>query len=445
MARLTNLRDNHIARWVVPAASKLLIDEACRHASTQSLEAVANIEMGQSPSSDSVNEVGTGVPLIGGPADLGLVYPEPTRWTSSPTKLCNPGDVIVCVRATIGEPRWSDGVYCLGRGVAAVRPSVAELDRRFLFRVIEGNEQNLRESGTGTTFKTISKAHLASIQVPMISIARQEAIGRFLEWLDQHDRVRPSFVNAPDLPQILSKQQRTIVRIEELAARIEEAKGLRRGAMAEAERLLIAMAHRADLDADAKARAGWREVAIGDVVRLALDPRRVKSSESYPNFGIYSFARGLFPKPPIEGIATSADVLYRVHRGQFIYSRLFAFEGAYSMIDGQFDGYFVSNEYPTFDCDEELVNADFLSAYFKAPSVWGVVAAGSKGLGDRRQRVQPSQVLAHRLWLPPMAWQRRIAQVRARVDRLKQLQSETSEQLEALLPSLLDKAFRGEL
>ena len=130
---------------------------------------------------------------------------------------------------------------------------------------------------------------------------------------------------------------------------------------------------------------------------------------------------------------------------QFIYSRLFAFEGAYGRVPECFDGWFVSNEYPTFECDSARVTPGFLFAYFKAPSVWSKVAAGSKGLGHRRQRVQPEQLLAHRLMLPPMEWQSRIGHLQEKADALKPLQAETAAELDALLPSILDKAFKGEL
>jgi type I restriction enzyme, S subunit len=47
--------------------------------------------------------------------------------------------------------------------------------------------------------------------------------------------------------------------------------------------------------------------------------------------------------------------------------------------------------------------------------------------------------------LPSRATQERLRRVRARVDALKKLQAQTAAELEALLPSILDKAFRGEL
>ena len=56
--------------------------------------------------------------------------------------------------------------------------------------------------------------------------------------------------------------------------------------------------------------------------------------------------RGVFDKPPIEGTRTSAKTLYRIRSRQFIYSRLFAFEGAYAAVPPRCDGRYVSNEFP---------------------------------------------------------------------------------------------------
>jgi type I restriction enzyme S subunit len=243
----------------------------------------------------------------------------------------------------------------------------------------------------------------------------------------------------------VSEQRRIVARVEELAAKIEEARGLRQQAVEHLERLMVSTAHRTDLDAVGKHSQGWAEVSLGEILRQVHDYRSITIDAEYPNFGIYSFGKGLFPKPPIDGASTSAKTLNQVHTDQFIYSRLFAFEGAYGRVPERFDGWFVSNEYPTFECDSARVTSGFLFAYFKAPSVWSKVAAGSKGLGHRRQRVQPEQLLAHRLMLPPMEWQSRIGRLQKEADALKRLQAETAAELDALLPSVLDKAFKGEL
>ncbi len=246
------------------------------------------------------------------------------------------------------------------------------------------------------------------------------------------------------LPPVV-EQRRIVTQIEELAVQINKAYTLRHEAFEEAGAVLVAMAHRGDLDPPEKERAGWRRQPLSRVLHFVDDSHNVETGRSYPNLGIYSFGRGLFHKPPIDGLATSATTLRRVRTGQFIYSRLFAFEGAYGMVTDEFNGDFVSSEYPTFDCLLTHVRPEFLVAYFKPAHVWKVVAAGSKGLGDRRQRVQPAQVLAHEIWLPPLEWQNRLADVQVQVDALKHVQTETAAEIDAMLPAVLDRAFRGQL
>lgn len=176
----------------------------------------------------------------------------------------------------------------------------------------------------------------------------------------------------------------------------------------ELERLIIALAHRDDLSPVEKSSKGWRRVRLGEVMQPHSVPVSVRADQSYPNLGVLSFARGLFAKPPISGLDTSASILYRVKAGQAIYSRLFAFEGAYAYVAPEFDGLYVSNEFPTFTTSPEDMLAEFFFAYMKRPATWEAMKAGSKGLGDRRQRVQPETILKHELWLPPITEQRRI-------------------------------------
>lgn len=199
----------------------------------------------------------------------------------------------------------------------------------------------------------------------------------------------------------LTEQQAIVARLDALADKTRQLTAHLDAIEADADRLLIGLATRADLSDTERAAQGWTKGCLGDVLHLAVDPISVKPEQSYPNVGVLNFARGLFAKPPIEGVTTSATTLYRVRAGQFVYSRLFAFEGAYAVVEKEHDGTFVSNEFPTFDINPEHASPSFLYAYFRSPGVWESIARGSKGLGDRRQRVKPDQVLNHQLWLPP--------------------------------------------
>lgn len=173
----------------------------------------------------------------------------------------------------------------------------------------------------------------------------------------------------------------------------------------------------------------WPKVALGELLQTANEAVRVDRDAEYPNIGIYSFGRGLFAKNPINGMQTSASTLYRVRAGNFIYSRLFAFEGSYGLVEKVFDGYFVSNEYPSFSIDLQRLEPGFLKAYFRFSRVWQDIAMGSKGVGSRRIRVQPDRVLAHRIPLPPLEEQQAVV---ARLDAL----AEKTRQLEAHLDAV---------
>jgi type I restriction enzyme S subunit len=332
-------------------------------------------------------------------------------------QICRPGDFLVAeIDAKVGGygivPDELDGAI-VSSHYFLFEVDRTRLNRNFLGYFIKTPDFFDQVSARGTTnYAAIRPSHVLEYQIPL-----------------------PPF----------EEQRRIVVKIDELAAKIKEASTLQQQAEAKGERLLISMAHGHDLNGEAKERENWKWVSLGEVLLYVDDSHRVEAERTYPNFGIYSFGRGLFKKQPIDGALTSATTLRRVKRGQFVYSRLFAFEGAYGMVTDDYDGFFVSNEYPTFDCDQSRIRVEFLWAHFKSPAVWKEVAAGSKGLGDRRQRVQPTQLLSYRFWLPPLEWQNRIAEVQTQVDALKPLQRETAAELDALLPSVLDKAFKGEL
>lgn len=175
----------------------------------------------------------------------------------------------------------------------------------------------------------------------------------------------------------------------------------------------------------------WPLVPLGEVLTQVSDSHVVKADQKYPNFGIFSFGRGLFPKPPILGLESRATTLYRVRKSQFVYSRLFAFEGAYGLVAPEFDGHFVSNEYPVFECDQSRVEPRYILACFKRASVWEEVSKLSTGLGDRRRRIHPNQLLTHCIPLPPLPEQQRIVakveDLTARIEDSRRLKTESWE------------------
>ncbi len=140
--------------------------------------------MGQAPKGVSYNTVGTGYPLLAGAGDFGEISPVPVKWTDAPTKLSAPNDIILCIRATIGDRNWSDKRYCLGRGVAGLRANNDELNQRYLWYWLDFSSSELKSKGRGATFLQVSKADIALLQIPLPPLPEQKRIAAILDAAD---------------------------------------------------------------------------------------------------------------------------------------------------------------------------------------------------------------------------------------------------------------------
>ncbi len=161
--------------------------------------------------------------------------------------------------------------------------------------------------------------------------------------------------------------------------------------------------------------AGWESVPLGEVLRPALDPHPVDPIAKYPIAGVYGFGRGMIKRPPTTGQEIAAPQLFRIKAGQFIYSRLKSFEGAFAIVSEDVDGFFVSNEFPTFDTKPSRLDPRYLGWYFKQKRVWQALASDNKGIGARRERLHPDRLLEHEVPLPSLDEQRHIV---AHIDAL---------------------------
>lgn len=160
---------------------------------------VCQINMGQAPDGASYNVTGKGWPLIAGAGDFGCRTPIPKKYTSEPTKLSEADDIILCIRATIGDLNWSDKSYCLGRGVAGLRPIKSKLDSHYLWHFISANKKKLSELGTGSTFKQISRSNIETFVIPLFPLDEQRRIAAILDKADAILRKRQESIHLSDV------------------------------------------------------------------------------------------------------------------------------------------------------------------------------------------------------------------------------------------------------
>lgn len=153
---------------------------------SERLDAVAHITMGQAPAGESYNSDGRGMPLIAGAGDFGEVHPIAKKFTTSPGKICQAGDIVLGIRATIGEKVVADRPYCLGRGVAGLRPR-SSVDNRYLWHWLAHASPTLAAKAKGATFKQVNREDIGELRVTLPPLPEQR---RIAEILDKADALR---------------------------------------------------------------------------------------------------------------------------------------------------------------------------------------------------------------------------------------------------------------
>lgn len=143
---------------------------------------VAEVILGQSPPSSAYNERGEGLPFFQGKADFGLLYPVPRIWCDSGQKFAAKGDVLMSVRAPVGDVNKATDDCVIGRGIAALRAG-KRTDPWFLFFALEYCRPILESRSTGSTFASVNKTTLEDLDIPFPDLPEQQGIGKALAFV----------------------------------------------------------------------------------------------------------------------------------------------------------------------------------------------------------------------------------------------------------------------
>ena len=142
---------------------------------------VSTITMGQSPNSENYTDNPNDYILVQGNADMknGRVFPR--VWTTQITKQAKQGDLILSVRAPVGDIGKTDYDVVLGRGVASIDGN------EFLYQALSQMKQNgyWSKLSTGSTFESINSNDIKSAIISLPSLLEQTTIGSFFQDIDQ--------------------------------------------------------------------------------------------------------------------------------------------------------------------------------------------------------------------------------------------------------------------
>ena len=147
------------------------------------LSDIADITMGQSPKGDTYNETGEGTIFYQGRAEFGFRFPTQRLFTTVPNRMAQENDVLMSVRAPVGDINIARENCCIGRGLAAIR-SKFSYQSFILYTMYDLREQIDIFNGEGTVFGSINRDGLNSLSV---QIPSQEKIERFEELVEPMD------------------------------------------------------------------------------------------------------------------------------------------------------------------------------------------------------------------------------------------------------------------
>jgi type I restriction enzyme S subunit len=265
-----------------------------------------------------------------------------------------------------------------------------------------------------------------------------QACQRESEGTTNRVRLQPSrflgiHVPLPPLPE----QRRVVARIEELFAKIEEVRSLKRTIDHDAHKMLLS-AFRAVI-----AGTGYRPMAeVAPIMRRRMD---IQPEGGYPELGIRSFGKGTFHKPNLTGMEIGTKKLFRIEPGDLIFNNVFAWEGAVAVVKPSDAGRFGSHRFITCKAKQAIVTPGFLCFYFLTEEGLRKLGEASPG-GAGRNRTLGLDPLG-RIQVPVPEYKKQVwfDALQAKANVLRSVQAETAAELDALMPSIISKAFRGEL
>ena len=128
---------------------------------------VAEVTAGQSPPGRTYNNSGAGTPFYQGKTEFGEMFiGKPQKWTTEPQRFADAGDILMSVRAPVGPVNLATQRICIGRGLAAIKPSPDSLLTAYAFYVLRNMEPEI-VGNAGATFASINKGDIQQIEIPL--------------------------------------------------------------------------------------------------------------------------------------------------------------------------------------------------------------------------------------------------------------------------------------
>lgn len=376
---------------VTAQAPKLRFPEFRDEWQEKTLEQVVNVTSGQSPDGRTYNSVGDGLPLYQGKKDFGsMITTTSGVWTTEPVKTAEKLDVLLSVRAPVGDINYAGEKMAIGRGLTAIKPKNEFIVREFLFALLLRYHRKLKDLSSGSTFEAISASDIKKVKVCLPSIQESQKIAEFLTAVDE--------------------------KVDLMRQKVELLKKYKKGVMQKVFSQQIRFSN-----ADGKDFPKWDEKELGELVTIKTGKKDV--DEGNP--------RGLFPFFTCAKTHTFSDT--------------WSFDGAAILIAGNaevglckyFEGKFEAYQ-RTYVLQDFALNSNFLFMYLA--HFFRRYALGLKQTGAMSY-IKLETLHDYLVPIPSEVEQQKIADFLTAIDEKIELEEKKLEQVKLFKKSLLQQMF----
>ena len=178
------LNDN-LQQQAMSLYAEMFLNSSDSNVTSGTLSDIAVITMGQSPSGSSYNEDGVGEVFYQGRAEFGFRFPKRRLFTTEPKRIAEAGDVLLSVRAPVGDLNIAYERCCIGRGLGAIHSKTGH-SSFVLYTMFALRSQLDVFNGEGTVFGSINRDALNAIPIdipPVTEIDQFEVVAHPIDEL----------------------------------------------------------------------------------------------------------------------------------------------------------------------------------------------------------------------------------------------------------------------
>mgnify|MGYP002291480100 CR=1 FL=1 len=208
IANNERINDN-LQQQAMALYAEMFLNSSDNNVTSGTLSDIAVITMGQSPSGNSYNEDGVGEVFYQGRAEFGFRFPKRRLFTTEPKRMAETGDVLLSVRAPVGDLNVAYESCCIGRGLGAIHSKTGH-SSFVLYTMFALKSQLDVFNGEGTVFGSINRDALNAIpiDVPLVTkIDRFEAVAHPIDELirtNYEENCRLEAIRDSLLPKLMS-------------------------------------------------------------------------------------------------------------------------------------------------------------------------------------------------------------------------------------------------